>query len=92
MAEKQLPPIKKHVPLTWRGGDVPLAHVDHALFVSLGDNVYLTFGQVTPPDVASDGSVSGPVEIRAVARFVMSPRVANNIAKLLSKQLEGVEE
>ena len=89
------------VPLLWVGTDeVPAVLVNHFLFQTEQDEIFLTFGTLTPPVLLADTreelrqqvSRLGYVPVRTVGKFSLTPRRTRELIELLQRGLINYEQ
>ena len=82
------------VPLTVRwtsDGQPPQRHVNEASFSYIGDQVFLTFGEVQGPSVVKDGGPDIPeVIVQESVRVVCSEGAFHKILELLNRVAPNV--
>jgi hypothetical protein len=87
--------ISMEIPIDWSAADeVTAAFANQVLIQSAGDEIYIAFGQVTPPVVtgtpeeqrAKAGSID-TVQVKVVARVAMSPARLRELFDALATSL-----
>ena len=84
---------KVAIPLWW--SDTPAVqqvYGDEALLQIVGDHVYLAFGQAQVPAVATGIDPKTGVEIRPVARLVLTHSAFRKVASLLGRTAEQLPD
>lgn len=74
----------------WKGTDgVEQTIADDVLVHVINDRVYLSFGAVQAPVALS---VSGPLDVKAVSRLVLTPQAFRRIAAAFNNVIEQLDQ
>lgn len=71
--------------------DLDTVFVDNLFLQAVNEQVYLTFGQLQVP-IGMDPEETAAVEIRPMARMVVSPAALKKIVKMLKTSLDDMEK